>query len=58
MKVYSNQEFLEKLPEFISKLRTFRPSEYIKETLSDEVCFKRFLDALHITLPISYPSQP
>ena len=58
MKVYSNQEFVDKLPEFISKLDSFRPSEYVKETLSDEVCFKRFLDALHITLPISSPNQP
>jgi len=58
MKVYSNEEFIEALPEFISKLDSFRPSEYVKETLSDEVCFKRFLDALHITLPISSPNQP
>lgn len=58
IKVYSNQEFLDKLPEFISKLDSFRPSEYVQETLSDEVCFKRFLDALHITLPRSFPSQP
>jgi len=48
MKVYSNQEFLEMFSEFTNKLDSFRPSEYIKETLSDEVCFKRFLDALHI----------
>lgn len=50
MKVYSNEEFIEKLPEFISKLDSFRPSDYIKETLSDEVCFKRFLDAINIKL--------
>ena len=58
MKVYSNEEFIEKLPEFILKLDSFRPSEYVKETLSDEVCFKRFLDALNLTLPISSPNQP
>ena len=58
MKVYSNEEFIEKLPEFISKLDSFRPSEYVKETLSDEVCFKKFLDALNLTLPISSPNQP
>ena len=58
MKVYSNDEFVNALPEFISKLESFRPSDYIKETLSDEVCFKRFLDALNITLPISSPNQP
>ena len=58
MKVYSNQEFLEKFSEFINKLDSFRPSEYVKETVSDEVCFKRFLDALRITLPKSFPSQP
>lgn len=48
MKVYSNEEFLEKFSEFINKLDSFRPSDYIKETLSDEVCFKRFLDALNL----------
>jgi len=58
MKVYSNEEFIERLPEFILKLDSFRPSEYVKETLSDEVCFKRFLDALNLTLPISSPNQP
>ena len=50
MKVYSNEEFVHALPEFISKLESFRPSDYVKETLSDEVCFKRFLDALNIKL--------
>jgi len=50
MKVYSKEEFLEKFSEFIKKIDLFHPSEYVKETLSDEVCFKRFLDALHITL--------
>ena len=52
MKVYSNQEFIEKLPEFVSKLMSFNPSEYIQETLSDKVCFQRFLDALRI-----FPTQ-
>ena len=51
MKVYSNEEFVEALPHFISKLDSFRPSEYVQETLSDEVCFMRFLKALNITLP-------
>lgn len=50
MKVYSNEEFIKQFPIFISKLDSFCPSEYVQETLSDEVCFKRFLNALQITL--------
>ena len=50
IKVYSNQEFMERFLEFINNLGSFSPSDYVKETLSDEICFKRFLDALCIKL--------
>lgn len=43
MKVYSNMEFLEVLPNFMD--RTYQPAEFIQETLSDEVCFSRMMDA-------------
>jgi hypothetical protein len=48
IKVNSNTEFDARLDEFITKLPTFDPASYIKETLSDEVCFKRFMAALHM----------
>lgn len=50
MIVKTNQEFIDTFGSFLEKLDSFRPSDYIKETLSDEVCFKRFLNTLHITL--------
>lgn len=43
MKVYSNMEFLEALPKFVE--RNYQPAEFIQETLSDEVCFARMMDA-------------
>ena len=45
MKVYSNMEFLESLPKFMETLDTYQPAEFIHETLTDEVCFTRILDA-------------
>jgi len=48
LKVYSNEEFIDCLPKFINNLDTFKPLEFVKENLSDEVCFKRFMDALKI----------
>jgi glycosyltransferase involved in cell wall biosynthesis len=50
MVVDSNEEFKNNLQLFISSLHLYRPAEYIKETLTDEVCFKRFLKTLNITL--------
>jgi len=50
MKVYSNEEFINTLPEFINSVDSFRPSDFIKETLTDEVCFQRFLDVFKIKL--------
>ena len=50
MIVKTNEEFIDTFGCFLEKLDSFRPSDYIKETLSDEICFKRFLDRLHITL--------
>jgi len=50
MIVKTNQEFIDTFPSFLGSIDTFRPSDYIRETLSDEVCFKRFLDILDISL--------
>ena len=48
MKVYSNEEFINKFSTFVELLDTYEPAEYVKVTLSDKICFKRFLDALTI----------
>ena len=62
MKVYSSMEFLEKLPKFVEQLSSFRPAEYIQETLTDEVCFKRMMDAFslqtHLQVPPSVQQTP
>jgi len=50
MIVKTNQEFIDTFGIFLEKIDSFRPSDYIKETLSDEVCFKRLLNTLNITL--------
>ena len=45
-KVYSNEEFVSALPAFIEALPIFNPAHYVQNTLTDRVCFQRFLDAL------------
>ena len=50
MIVKTNQEFTDTLGIFLENLDVFRPSDYIKETLPDEICFRRFLTALKLTL--------
>ena len=49
VKVYSNEEFIAKLPMFINSLSTFEPAEYAKNTLTDRICFDRFLQALSLS---------
>lgn len=49
IKVISNAEFDTRLDEFITKIPSFDPASYVRETLSDEICFKRFMAALAIT---------
>ena len=48
MIVKTNQEFTDTLGPFLEKLDSFHPSDYIKETLTDEICFKRFLETLQV----------
>lgn len=48
LKVYSNEEFINRFSEFIDLLDTYTPDEYVKSTLTDKICFQRFLDALKI----------
>ena len=48
MKVYSNDEFTANLDGFIKALPSYEPAEFVKEKLSDKVCFQRFLDALKL----------
>lgn len=45
VKVYNNLEFLEVLPRFMANLDKYQPAEFIRETLSDEVCFSRMMAA-------------
>lgn len=52
MKVYSNEEFASRLPEFIHHLPHYEPAKYIESTLTDDMCFHRMIDALHIHLDI------
>jgi len=47
-KVYSNEEFALKLDAFLQEIPQFNPAKYVQETLTDRVCFQRFLDALQI----------
>ena len=50
LKVYSQAEFEGRFDEFCSMLSTYAPAEYISKTLTDRVCFQRFLDVLSISL--------
>jgi hypothetical protein len=49
-KVYSNEEFISNLSAFIEALPTFNPANYVQQTLTDRVCFQRFLDVLNLKL--------
>ena len=48
LKVYSQNEFEARFSEFEAALPSFRPAEYVRNTLSDTICFRRFLDALNL----------
>lgn len=50
MIVKSNEEFKDNILQFLDSTHLYNPAEYIKETLTDEICFKRFLKTLNITL--------
>jgi hypothetical protein len=48
IKVFSNDEFVSRLPEFMDALPQYEPAKYIQNTLTDDVCFKRMTDAIRI----------
>jgi len=48
MKVYSNEEFVNRFSEFTDKISIYTPAEYVQSTLMDKICFERFLNALYI----------
>lgn len=50
IKVRSHDEFIRRLPEFMAAIPSYTPAEYVQRTLTDRVCFQRFMDALHIQL--------
>ena len=50
IKVYSNDAFEHRFSEFMDLLDTYTPGEYVKSTLTDKICFQRFLDALKIKI--------
>jgi len=45
-KVYTQEEFVGSLDEFITAIPTYTPAAYIQEIMSDRVCFQRILDTL------------
>jgi hypothetical protein len=49
LKVYSQMEFETRFDEFCSRLTTYQPAQYVQRTLTDRVCFQRFLDAFSIS---------
>jgi hypothetical protein len=48
VKVTSEDEFCSQFDDFFTNLKQFKPWEFVSETLSDEVCFKRICDAFGI----------
>jgi hypothetical protein len=50
IKVRSHDEFIRRLPEFMDGLSMYRPADFVERTLTDRVCWRRFMDALHITM--------
>jgi hypothetical protein len=48
LKVYSQAEFEMRFDEFHTRLPSYHPADYVSKTLTDRVCFQRFLDALSI----------
>lgn len=48
LKVYSQVEFEARFDEFRFQVSSYRPVDYVRQTLTDRVCFQRFLDALSI----------
>ena len=52
IKVYSNEEFESRLPEFMEALPRYEPAKYIHSTLTDDICFRRMTDMLGIHLDI------
>jgi len=53
LQVYSQAEFETRFEEFRSGLSSYQPATYVQQTLTDRVCFQRFLDVLQIS-----PSLP
>jgi hypothetical protein len=46
--VSSQEEFCREFDGFIENLQQYKPWEFVSETLSDDVCFKRICDAFGI----------
>jgi len=47
LKVYTQEEFVGRLDEFIAAIPTYKPAAYIHEIMSDRACFQRILDAFN-----------
>jgi hypothetical protein len=52
LKVYTQDEFIRRLDEFIAKLPSYTPVAFVQQNLTDRVCFQRFLDALNLKIQI------
>jgi hypothetical protein len=48
LKVYSNEEFVSRIDEFMAAIPTYSPAAYVQAHLTDRVCFQRFLDVLNL----------
>ena len=48
VKVYTNDEFIQQFPAFQANFASYSPADYAQRTLTDRVCFQRFLDALNL----------
>ena len=47
IKVHSHEEFQSRFSEFMDKLSTYRPLQYVECTLTDPLCFERILNRLY-----------
>jgi len=47
MKVHSKEEFETRFTEFIDKVPTYQPENYVQSALTDQVCFQRILNRLY-----------
>ena len=50
IKVFSKEEFVSRLPEFMEMIPQYESAKYVHSTLTDDICFRRMADALRIVI--------